>query len=81
MLVIRRKPGESIVIGDDIEIKILEIGPSRAKIGIIAPAHVPVARRESLATREQNLASAKPVDSSALAAILERLNRQRKPSR
>jgi carbon storage regulator len=58
MLVIRRRPGQSIRIGDDIEIHITETGPSKVTLGIIAPKEVTVTRTEVLLTREQNIAAA-----------------------
>lgn len=46
MLALSRKQGESIVIGNDIEITILEIKGDQVKIGINAPKSVPVYRKE-----------------------------------
>lgn len=46
MLVLNRKPGESIIIGDNIEIKILEIQDGKIKIGIEAPREVSILRKE-----------------------------------
>ena len=46
MLVITRKEGESIMIGDEIEIIVIEYKDNRARIGIKAPRDVPVDRRE-----------------------------------
>lgn len=47
MLVLTRKAGESIVIGDNVVIDIMEIkGKGRVKIGVKAPQHVPVSRGE-----------------------------------
>ena len=54
MLVITRKPSESILIGDDIEIVVTEIGAERVRIGINAPKGVPILRKELLETRELN---------------------------
>jgi len=59
MLVIRRHAGESILIGDDIELEVIECGHNRVKLGIRAPRHVPVTRSEMKGTREQNLAAAR----------------------
>jgi carbon storage regulator len=58
MLIIRRRQGESILIGDDIEIEIVEMGPARVKVGINAPRHISVQRKEIAAVRERNLAAA-----------------------
>ena len=40
MLVIRRRCGESVMIGPDVELEILEVGPSQVKLGIRAPREV-----------------------------------------
>lgn len=46
MLALSRKEGESIVIGNDIEVTILEIRGEQIKIGINAPKSVPIYRKE-----------------------------------
>ena len=46
MLALSRKSGESIMIGSDIEITILEVKGEQVKIGIAAPKQVPVYRKE-----------------------------------
>jgi len=46
MLVLTRRPGESIVIGNGIKITVVNIGPGRVKIGVEAPASVRVDRAE-----------------------------------
>lgn len=46
MLALSRKVNESVVIGNDIEITILEIKGDQVKIGIKAPKSVPVYREE-----------------------------------
>lgn len=48
MLVLSRKPGEAIRIGDDIEISIIEVRGDTVRVGIDAPRCVPVFRRELL---------------------------------
>ncbi|HSW49803.1 MAG TPA: carbon storage regulator [Bryobacteraceae bacterium] len=75
MLVIRRREGEAILIGEDVEIEILEITPARVKLGIRAPDHVQVLRKELKATREQNLAAARGLTSDGLARLLRMLGR------
>jgi len=46
VLVLSRKTGESIMIGDDIEITLVSCEGSKVRIGIQAPADVPVHRKE-----------------------------------
>lgn len=46
MLVLTRKQDESIMIGDDIEVKVLDLKENQVKIGILAPKEVAVHRRE-----------------------------------
>lgn len=46
MLALSRKTGESIVIGNDVEITVLEIRGDQVKLGINAPKSVPIYRKE-----------------------------------
>jgi carbon storage regulator len=46
MLVLSRKSGESVSIGSDIEVKVLDICGGRVKLGFSAPASVEIQRRE-----------------------------------
>ena len=48
MLVLSRKQGESIRIADNITVTIVELGRGRVRIGVSAPANVPVHRAELL---------------------------------
>ena len=75
MLVMQRREGESILIGDNVEIRILAINGSRVKVGIEAPRSVPVLAREVHLVRAENLAAAE-VSSRAAAAMVARLFRQ-----
>jgi carbon storage regulator len=59
MLVIARKPGERICLGDDITITVLEVSGSSVRLGIDAPAEVPIFRHEIwLAVKAENQAAA-----------------------
>ena len=69
----RRRAGESILIGDDIEIQIIHIGPSRIKIGITAPKSISVHLKEVKLVREENLAAAQLGSVAAFRGMLERL--------
>ncbi|MGG0655026.1 carbon storage regulator CsrA [Rummeliibacillus pycnus] len=58
MLVLTRKTGESIMIGDDIELKIISVEGDQVKIGIDAPRSVKVYRSEIYkAIKEENKAA------------------------
>lgn len=46
MLVLTRKPGEQIVIGNNIRLTVVSVGPGRVKLGIEAPASIRVDRQE-----------------------------------
>lgn len=46
MLVLSRKPGDQILIGDDIVITVVRLGPNTVKIGIDAPKDVGILRPE-----------------------------------
>ncbi|MCR5418311.1 MAG: carbon storage regulator CsrA [Lachnospiraceae bacterium] len=46
MLALSRKKGDSLVIDNNIEITVLEVKGEQVKLGITAPKHVPVYRKE-----------------------------------
>jgi carbon storage regulator len=48
MLILSRKINQSIVIGDDITLTVVEVSPGKVRIGIDAPQDVPVFRKELL---------------------------------
>lgn len=64
MLVLTRKINESIKIGDDIEITILSVSGEQIKIGIDAPRHVEIHRKEVYLDilNENNQASQTSID-------------------
>ena len=74
MLVMRRRTGESFHIGPDIEIEILEITPTRVKIGVVAPSNLAIVRKETVLTREVNLTASQPAPLETIAWLTERLN-------
>ena len=83
MLVFTRKNGEAIVIGDGVEVRVLRVGRDSVRIGVVAPADVPVHRLEVYEQiRRENQAAA---DAAAgLEALAKRLREeapapQRKP--
>jgi carbon storage regulator len=46
MLVLSRRVDEVICIGDDIEVLVIRVGPTSVRIGITAPRHINIARKE-----------------------------------
>ena len=46
MLVLSRKPGERVLVGEDIEVVVLEVEGDRVKLGFTAPRYVPICRAE-----------------------------------
>jgi len=63
MLVLTRRKGESIILGDDVEVKILELHGSQVKIGVQAPQSLSVHRKEVyLAIQRENKAAAESAE-------------------
>jgi carbon storage regulator len=59
MLIITRRPGERIVLGDDIVVTVMEISGQTARIGIAAPRELPIYREEIWeAVKAENQAAA-----------------------
>lgn len=66
MLIITRKKGESLMIGDDIEIIISKIDDGSVKIGINAPRDVEILRKELYEEVEKENKEAAKIDISML---------------
>jgi carbon storage regulator len=59
MLIITRRPGEKLMVGDDVVIEVIEVNGSSVRIGIAAPKSIPVYREEIYtAVKEENAAAA-----------------------
>ena len=69
MLIITRKKGESLMIGDDIEIVISKIDDGSVKIGIEAPKKVTILRKELYEEVEKENKEASKIDISMLSNI------------
>lgn len=81
MLVLTRKAGESIVIGGEIELTVLEIDGDHIRLGIRAPRSVPVYRTELWAEiqRENALAASSATQSRLPLAALPAARADRRP--
>jgi carbon storage regulator len=73
MLMMSRREGEVILIGDDVEIVIARIGRSRVTVGIRAPRQTPVAAREIKLVEEENRTAASIGSAVDLSNLIARL--------
>jgi len=73
MLVLSRKEKESFLLGENIEITILEISGDKAKIAINAPKEITILRKELLEAKQAN------IDSAASVFSPERLSKLKLP--
>jgi len=77
MLVLARKLDESIVIGDNIVVKVVSIENGVVKLGIDAPQDISIMRNELLEeVREQNRAAVHKTDTDELNALSELLGKK-----
>ncbi|HZH60849.1 MAG TPA: carbon storage regulator CsrA [Metabacillus sp.] len=72
MLVLTRKLNEAIQIGNDIEIKILSVQGDQIKLGIDAPKHVEIHRKEVYVSIQESNNEAASISTS----ILEQIKKQ-----
>ncbi|RMG47396.1 MAG: carbon storage regulator [Acidobacteria bacterium] len=84
MLVLSRKQGQSILIGERIKVKVIGIHGQQVRIGIEAPPTVPVVRDElhravAEANRQASHAGARSVEE--LAGVFRSLGREREEER
>jgi carbon storage regulator len=78
MLILARRIGESIMIGDQVEISVVDIKGDQVKLGIKAPSQVKVYRREVYAAiQEENRAAAATAPESL--PRFDELLREKKP--
>lgn len=64
MLIITRRPGEKIMVGDDVVVEVIEVNGSSVRIGIAAPKSIPVYREEiwEAVKAENRAAAGSPAD-------------------
>jgi carbon storage regulator len=69
MLILTRKVGECIRIGDSIEIKVIDVNRNNVRIGVEAPRHISVLRDEVYQKiQQENIHSARAASSDLLKA-------------
>ena len=78
MLILTRKIGESILVGDDIEIILTELNKGSARIGIKAPRSMPVYRKEiyDKILKENKKASNAALDHKSFDSLNDLLSKQ-----
>jgi len=60
MLVLSRQKDETVMIGDDVEVAVVDIRGDKVRLGITAPPHIPVHRKEVYdAIKRENRAAAR----------------------
>jgi len=74
MLILSRKNGESIQIGDGIEIKVIAVKGDQVKIGIEAPSHIEVFRKEIYEEIQKENKNAAQISTSMLDLIKNQKN-------
>ena len=73
MLALARKVNESIMIGNDLEITVLEIKGDQIKLGVKAPKSVPIYRKELyVQIQEENKQAGSAVDVEALRGLFQK---------
>ena len=74
MLIISRKKDQKIILADDIEITVLEVGRNRVRFGIKAPKHIPIhTRLKTTPVAEQPIQTAQVIDIETRTSPLEGL--------
>lgn len=69
MLILTRRPGESIYLGDDIKLTVLSVQGKQIKVGLEVPDDMPVYREEVyLRVQEQNKLALQLTDQDIMAA-------------
>ena len=79
MLILARRIGESIMIGDQVEISVVDIKGDQVKLGIKAPSQVKVYRREVYAAIQEENRAAAAASPGNLPALDELLGTPAKP--
>ncbi len=76
MLILRRKEGETLLIGEDIKIMVLDTSDGGVRLAIDAPKEIPILRGELVramdANRDAANEEAKPQELQALLNVLEK---------
>jgi carbon storage regulator len=73
VLILWRCSGQTLIVGEGVEIQVLDTRHNRVKLGIVAPDSVSIVRGEARITREQNVAAALSAGHDVIETLLRRL--------
>jgi carbon storage regulator len=79
MLVLTRKPGQSIMIGDGVEVQVLSTAGEKVRLGITAPKDVSIFRNEvydRIGDEAEGVGPADEETNEVVSEALERLGQQ-----
>jgi carbon storage regulator len=81
MLILARRPGERVVIGDEILVTVMEVSASTVRLGIEAPRGVSIFREEIwLAVKEENRAAAEAQADALPSAPIDEVREDAEPA-
>jgi carbon storage regulator len=81
MLVLSRQRDESIIIGDNVQITVVDIRGDKVRLGIIAPTEIPVHRKEVYDAIQRENRKAAEVSADDLAKLTTRPRGNGEPTR
>jgi carbon storage regulator len=76
LLILTRKVGESVAIGDDIQVSVVEIKGTQVKLGIRAPMDVTVHREEIYLKIQEENRRASQVSKEALVSVEDLISKK-----
>jgi carbon storage regulator len=79
VLILTRRVGENVIVGDDITISVIEVRGDAVRIGIQAPQSVTVHREEVYRELQRANQAAAASDDAAIGAIVQELSREDRP--
>lgn len=76
MLVLKRKLGESVMLGDEIEVQVLSVEGDTVKLGFTAPQHIQILRKELVESilQENRKAGEHALDQAQLLRLLKQFH-------
>lgn len=73
MLVIRRRAGQALFVGDRVEIRVMELNGNRVVLGIVAPPEIAILREEIRQAAEQNEQAARSISTGVVRSLAAKL--------